>query len=307
MGATLKKATASVTQIGAVATVAGTKLPALATAVSTSQVINLVVDEFRQLSYTDPKTGATLKYNLFVPKSYSASKKYPLVLFMHDATVTGTDTVAAIAQGLGAVSWASPAAQAKQEAIVVAPLYSSQPVTDSFTTSNALDTTVDLVKKLSTQYSVDTSRLYSTGQSGGAMLSMAIGIKYPDLFAAMWIVAGQWAPSKVAPLATQKLWITVAAGDAKAYPYENKIVPILQKDGATVSRSTWNGKAGVATLDAEARAMAAARSSVNYTVFTKGTVEPAGASVNNLNEHLCTWRVAYTIDAIRDWVYQQRL
>lgn len=65
-------------------------LPADSTAVSACHVINLIVDDFKQLSYTD-ENGTTLPYNLFVPKDYDKTKKYPLVLFMHDGTVTGTD------------------------------------------------------------------------------------------------------------------------------------------------------------------------------------------------------------------------
>ena len=32
-------------------------------------------------------------------------------------------------------------------------------------------------------YAVDEDRIYATGQSGGAIISMAINIPYPDLFA----------------------------------------------------------------------------------------------------------------------------
>jgi predicted peptidase len=102
-------------------------------------------------------------------------------------------------------------------------------------------------------------------------------------------VVGQWDPTKVTPLAKQKLWITVSPGDAKAYPYENQITKILAQDGASVSTATWNGKAGSATLDSDARALAAKGSSINY---DKGTVIPSGADDNATNEHLCTWRIA---------------
>ncbi|MGH1554443.1 alpha/beta hydrolase-fold protein [Streptomyces sp. L7] len=42
------------------------------------------------------------------------------------------------------------------------------------------------------QYSIDRKRRYTTGQSMGAMMSLGLNIKYPDLFAAAFIVAGQW-------------------------------------------------------------------------------------------------------------------
>jgi hypothetical protein len=113
---------------------------------------------------------------------------------------------------------ASPQDQAKREAFVLAPRYVAPIVDDNSDATNYLDMTVDLVNLLTTQYSIDTMRLYTTGQSGGAMTSIAIDIKYPDLFAASFLVAGQWDPTKVQPLAQDKLWIVVSEGDLKAYP-----------------------------------------------------------------------------------------
>jgi predicted peptidase len=43
-----------------------------------SRFINLIVDDFKQLEYTDAKTGAKLAYNLFIPKNYDPKKSYPL-------------------------------------------------------------------------------------------------------------------------------------------------------------------------------------------------------------------------------------
>src|SRR5207244_633055 len=53
---------------------------------------------------------------------------------------------------------------------------------DQSEATSALDTTVDLVTFVAGEYSIDKNRLYTTGQSGGAMMSIAIDIKYPDLF-----------------------------------------------------------------------------------------------------------------------------
>lgn len=55
-------------------------------------------------------------------------------------------------------------------------------------------------------------------------MSIAMDIKYPGLFAASFIVAGQWNPTKVKPLAKDKLWIVVSQGDLKAYPGQNAII-----------------------------------------------------------------------------------
>ena len=63
------------------------------------------------------------------------------------------------------------------------------------------------------------------------------------MFAGAMLVAGQWDPTKVAPLAKNNLWIVVSQGDAKAYPGMNAITNTLEKEGAKVSRAIWDGRA----------------------------------------------------------------
>jgi predicted peptidase len=181
-------------------------------------VVNLIVDDFQQFSFTDPATGQTLRYNLFVPKNYDPRKSYPLVLFMHDASVVNVATEGPLVQGLGAVCWASPEDQARHESFVLAPEYGSVVIDDTYEPSTLFDATANLVESVTRQYSIDPNRRYTTGQSMGAMMSLGLNIKYPDLFAAAFIVAGQWPEAQAAPLAKKKLWILVSADDTKAYP-----------------------------------------------------------------------------------------
>lgn len=303
--ATRKKAKVSLTQTGTVTTTGGATYAASTTAITTSKVVNLIVDDFKQLEYKDPQTGETLKYNLFIPKNYDKSKSYPLVLFMHDAGSTSTDPATTLVQGLGAVSWASPSDQAKHACFVLAPQYSTQVVNDNSEAMDLLDTTVDLVKSLTSRYSIDKNRLYTTGQSGGALMSIAMDIKHPDLFAASFIVAGQWDAAKVKPMAKDQLWIVVSQGDLKAYPGENAITAALEKEGAKVSRAVWDGRSTAAQFDADVKKMVAEGNSINYVALQKETVVPAGQTDDGGSNHINTWRIAYTIDGIRDWIFQQ--
>ena len=78
-------------------------------------MINTIVDDFRQLEFKDSKTGRTRAYSLFVPKGYDESRSYLMVLFMHDAGTLSRNPTTTLKQGLGAVAWASPAAQARQD------------------------------------------------------------------------------------------------------------------------------------------------------------------------------------------------
>ena len=133
-------------------------------ALATTKVKNLIVDDFRQREFHGPKTGKMLRYNLFAPKDYDASKSYPLVLFMHDAGATSDVTRTTLFQGLGAILWASPQDQATRPCFVLAPQYAEIIADDDSHTSSMLDTTIDLIKTLADQYSIDRSRLYTTGQ-----------------------------------------------------------------------------------------------------------------------------------------------
>lgn len=300
-----REAKASVTQTLTVITKNGDIYTANTKAIPTSKVTNLIVDDFKQFEYKDSKTGETLKYNLFIPKNYDLSKFYPLVLFMHDAGATSTETTTTLVQGLGAVVWASPFDQAKRESFVLAPQYSTQVVNDNSEASDYLDTTVNLVNWLTSQYNIDKNRLYTTGQSMGAMMSIAMDIKYPDLFAASFIVAGQWDPAKVKPLAKDKLWIVVSQGDLKAYPGENAITAVLEQEGAKVNRAVWNGRSTAAEFAGAVKKMEALGSPINYVALQKGTVVPTGQKDDGGSNHINTWRIAYTIEGIRDWIFKQ--
>lgn len=275
--------------------------------VVTSRVVNQVVDDFRQLAFTDEQTGKQLRYNLFVPKDYDPARAYPLVLFMHDAGATSDVTRTTLYQGLGAVVWARPEEQAVRPCFVLAPQYGEIIADDDSHASAMLDTTIALVERLCGQYSIDRSRLYTTGQSGGCMMSIAMGIRYPALFAASLLVAGQWDPELVRPLARQRLWIIVSQDDDKAYPGQNAITSVLEQAGAQVSRAVWDGTWTPAQFRQGFDQIDRNGTPINYIAFRKGTVIPPGESTAGASGHRNTWRIAYTIAPIREWLFRQRL
>jgi predicted peptidase len=288
-----KPLTVNVTQSGDIATEDGQIYKADTRIMTNSKNINLVVEDFKQLVYTDPNyNNEKLMYNLYVPKNYDPSKKYPLVLFMHDAGVVSNNPTNTLTQGLGAVVWATPSEQAKNECFVVAPQYTTVIADDNSVTTEPMDITVDLIKELEKQYGIDTNRIYNTGQSMGGMTSIAMDIKYPDIFAASLLVACQWDASKVAPMAGDNLWIIVSEGDNKANPGMDAITEDLKARGATVSKATWSAEASKDELATDVRKMLASNSNINYTVFKGGS-------------HRYTWQYAYTIEGVRDWLFKQ--
>ncbi|MEV0737650.1 alpha/beta hydrolase-fold protein [Streptomyces sp. NPDC050549] len=217
---------------------------------------------------------ALLNYNLFVPKDHNPRKSYPLVLFLHDASVVNVATEGPLVRGLGAVCWASPEDQARHEAFVLAPEYGSVVIDDDCPPSTLFDATANLVESVTQQYSIDRRRRYTTGQSMGAMMSLGLNIKYPDLFAAAFIVAGQWPEAQAAPLAKKDLWILVSADDTKAHPGEQAISAVIQEQGTQVSTALWDGQSAAADFAADVRSTKAQRTQVNFAAFEAGTVVP---------------------------------
>ena len=51
------------------------------------------VDKFKVLKYYDEETKDTMRYNLFIPDNYDPSKKYPLVMFIGDASTSQKDEI----------------------------------------------------------------------------------------------------------------------------------------------------------------------------------------------------------------------
>ena len=306
VGFQMKKATSKITQKEDILFTNGKKLEKSIAILENNKIRNLIVENFKQFVYKDPKTGTSVKYNLYIPKNYDKNKKYPLVLFMHDMGVLSEDTKTTLLQGNGAISFATPEEQARHEAFVLAPQYSRQVVDDNGDITSDLDATVNLIRDyLLLKYSIDEKKLYATGQSMGGMMAIVMNYKYPELFAASYLVACQWDPKEVSTMAKNKLWITVSTGDVKAYPGMNAITSELIKRGAAVAKDTWRADYTDAQFLEGARKVIAQKSNIKYTTLEKGTNPYLPKDANPGSEHSGTWKVAYNIPGIKDWMFLQ--
>lgn len=272
----------------------------------TQGAINLVLDDFAQFEFADAQTGKTLRYNLFAPRPLQPGQRYPLVLFMHDAGPTGKNTQATLLQGNGAIAWATPEAQAKNPCFVLAPQFDEIVADDDSHTSGYLQATLNLIRALEQQYPIDPQRRYATGQSGGGMLAIAMNVQEPAFFAASYLVACQWDAALVAPMAHNRLWITVSQDDAKAWPGQTAIVQTLARHGAKVAQAVWNAQWTPAQFQAAFAQMDAQQANVNLVAFEKGSVFAPGESTGGGAGHVNTWRYAYGIAPVREWLFRQR-
>ena len=306
IGFQMKRATSRITQKEDILFTNGKKIEKNIAILENNKIKDLIVENFKQFVFTDPKTGVNVKYNLYIPKNYDKNKKYPLVLFMHDMGVLSEDTKSTLLQGNGAISFADPEVQKKNEAFVLAPQYSKQVVDDNGNITNDLEATVNLIRDhLLLKYNIDNRRIYATGQSMGGMMGIVMNYKYPELFAASYLVACQWNEKEVAPMAKNNLWIMVSTGDAKAYPGMNAITSELAKKGATITRETWKADYTNEQFLEAARKVIGQKSNIKYTTLEKGTNPYLAKNANPGSEHAGTWKVAYNIPGVKDWMFLQ--
>ncbi|MBQ1462352.1 MAG: SEL1-like repeat protein [Selenomonas sp.] len=269
---------------------------------SATEVNEPDMERFQQYEYTDKQVGATIPYNLYLPQNYDPKKKYPLLFFVADASANINAIKTPLFQGNGATIWASDSEQAKHECIILAPQYTADLVdkigmmtTDENVWTPGLTLVSDLLHDVIERYSVDKNRIYGTGQSQGGMANIAISDKYPDLFAAQWLVACQWNVEEMAAMKDKKLWITVCEGDTKAFPGMNAATTLWESLGSKVARNKtfWDSHASMTEINKNVKDLAAANAPINYSVFAGGN-------------HMYTWSFSYDIEAIRDWLFQQR-
>ena len=260
-------------------------------------------DKFRAFGFFDEVTQDTMYYNLFIPEGYDPQQKYPLVLFIGDASTSQKDVSVPLTQGYGGLIWASEQEQAKHPAFVLVPQYKTKTVDDNFTTTAEVEETIRLLKSLFDTYSIDQDRVYKTGQSMGGMMSMHYGIEYPELFAASVYVGCQWDASKMQDFANQRFFYIVAEGDMKAPKGRAELTKVLEAQGAQIAQGNWSAKAPQAVQEAGVQKVLDAGSGINYITFDLGTVLPEGGGGN---EHMSSFDYAYKLEGVRDWLFEQK-
>lgn len=168
--------------------------------------------------------GDTLAYRLLVP-DYDTMRKYPLVVFLHGSGERGTDNEAQLKWG--AMNFATDQAMAAHQAIVLAPQCppgarwdnferagsGSRKLTLKAEPSKQVAVLIDLIRQLTKQMAIDTTRIYITGLSMGGFGTFDIIQRYPSLFAAAVPVCGGGDSARAATIAHLPIWVFHGAED----------------------------------------------------------------------------------------------
>ena len=256
------------------------------------------LQSFKQLEYTDSKTGKLMKYNLCSPLNIEEGKTYPLVLFMADASTPGTDVTRPLTQGYGALVWATDQWQAEHPCYVLVPQFSGIAVNDAYEHTDEVDMVARLVQKVATEYPVDTNKLYTTGQSMGGMISMYFNSAYPNLFAASIFVDCHWDSATFPELVKHK-FVFITAGKAGTYDALEKAA---DNAGIKYEYTDFSAKLPQSEQDALASAILAKGAPITIINFTSKSVLPADGKGS---EHMYSFDYAYRLTPVREWLLKQ--
>ena len=171
----------------------------------------------------------TLKYRLLLPKDFSESKQYPIVLFLHGAGERGSDNTKQLTHG--SKLFADPMNRGAFPAIVIFPQCpqedywanatvdrSTKPISLTFPLNapptKALNLSMLLMEEFLSKPYVNKQKIYIGGLSMGGMGTFEMLYRKPNMFAAAFAICGGGNPEGVKEYANQtELWVFHGAKD----------------------------------------------------------------------------------------------
>jgi len=157
------------------------------------------------------------RYLVALPEGYvfDDKKKWPLIVYLHDANSRGRDLNKLKEQGLTMLVEKG----ARLPFIVVSPQCPQDDWWDSRWMTETLNVLLDEVQ---TRFKVDAERIYLTGWSMGANGVWSLAMAYPERFAAIAPVAGKGDPKRGTRLGALPTWIFHGAADKTVLPEESQ-------------------------------------------------------------------------------------
>ena len=226
----------------------------------------------------EAENGIDLKYQIWMPKNYSADKEYPCILYMHSAGVRCDDN-SHINTGEAKFLRNFESGKYADECIIIAPCCPKthrwvidRKDTDTFDFVNTepveyMVATLELFADYREKLSIDEKRLYTYGMSMGAHAVWNLLVLNPGMFAAAIPVAGTGDPATVATMDKTAIWIFHGSADGSV-PYSSSV----KMNDALI---------------------AAGRTDVKFTTF-----EGAGHGI---------WAMTADTAGLFDWLFEQKL
>ena len=225
----------------------------------------------------------TFRYQVYVPLTWTASEKWPVVLYLHGSDPVGTDGMSHVN---GANGNAIRGDRARFPAVFVFPqaraAWSTAPMQDMALA--ALDAAVS-------EFNGDLDRIYLTGFSLGGAGVVRIAGRWPERFAALIDVAGRikpdWQGRQQATIDQDKLTHPFLAGSD---PYTG-LASVIRHLPILVFHGDADATAPVADSRALVAALKAAGAPVRYTEYPNTDHNPTNVNVWAEKE-LMAWLLA---------------
>lgn len=183
--------------------------------------------------------GKSIPYRLLKPAKYDASKKYPLVLFLHGAGERGTNNEAQLVHGVrGFVERVE-----KYPCFLVAPQcpndvkwvdvdWSGDKHTMPKTMSEPLRLSLEALDAVQKEFSIDPQRIYVTGLSMGGYGTLDAVSRRPKYFAAAVPICGGGDEAQAKLVSHVPMWFFHGAKDTAVKPQRSRnMVAALKEAG----------------------------------------------------------------------------
>jgi len=204
---------------------------------------------FERKVYNDG--NGSMPYRILLPKDFNASKKYPVIFFLHGMGERGNDNDIQLVHGSSL--FLSDSVRNKYPSIVVFPQcpkdsYWSNVFTEeglrSFnitrSPTKAMEMLILLINKVLTEYPVEKKQVYIGGLSMGGMGVFEIAARQPGLFAAAFAICGGGDTTAVDKMINPAWWIFHGKNDEVVPPVlSEQMAEALTKAGANVKLSMY--------------------------------------------------------------------
>jgi len=192
----------------------------------------------------------SMPYRLLKPAKIEEDKKYPLVLYFHGIGVRGDDNEKTLLNGVWHL--AKDEFIEKYPAFVIVPQCPSDMRWTEYSSASeiqilskeiniAMQTVLEIMQKVISDFSIDTNRIYVSGMSMGGFATWEIIMRFPDVFAAAVPVCGGGDTSFANQITHIPIWAFHGALD--------KIVPPLRSIEMVESINNVGGNAKISIFE----------------------------------------------------------
>jgi predicted peptidase len=196
------------------------------------------IDLFDKLLYVSKKD--TLPYRLLKPVSPSALEVFPLIIFLHGSGERGNDNEAQLKYMTDL--FLDSKYRGKYPCYVLAPQCPKKNVWADYNRDGTLSKepatparlVMELVDKISSEFAIDSSRIYITGLSMGGYGTWDLLARYPGKFAAAVPICGGGDVQTASRIKHIPLWAFHGAKDPVVPPSQSrKMIKALQQAGGS--------------------------------------------------------------------------